>query len=182
MHITESPVDICDTVAPPRCKVHAAWLVHHDDLITLHPDDGAETCHLVPARWTARFVAEITGFQAPQSPPLHPLVPLVHPLLHLLSVLFDVCPRSFVHPFFCLRSGMTLSMSTFRGHRVRRTSAFPCSIQAAEFTMRLAMMLAPKCSTLVSSSTRVFTCRALFPRGNSEFLVRATAIARTIRS
>lgn len=126
MYIAGSPVDICDTVAPPRCKVHAARLVHHDDLITLHPDDGAETCHLAPARWTARFVAEITGFQAPEfslrRTTLSSLSSVPSRLSssdisapfpgHLLSRGPLRCSPvfSFVRFFFCLRGGMTLSL------------------------------------------------------------------------
>lgn len=127
-------VDICDIVAAARCEVHAARLVHHDDLITLHPDDDAETCHLAPARWTARFVAEITGFQAPRrvllhhhrsplplSPPRRPALPLFlrYPPFRAPSwwSSFRRSPRPFVR-LLLSTIGMTLLASTFREHHI----------------------------------------------------------------
>lgn len=91
----------------PWQGAHAARLVHHDDLITLHRDDGAETCHLAPARWTARFVAEITGFQAPACPPLFcgspRLISLASHHPFPTDMLVDVL-RVLLCAFFCLRS------------------------------------------------------------------------------
>lgn len=114
-------LDICNIVASPRCKVHAARLVHHDDLITLRPDDGAETCHLTLARWTARFVAEITRFQALANspsllfvPPSLSLVFLIFSAVLLSSFRYSLFPDFFVilfdgrrgllYAFYCLRS------------------------------------------------------------------------------
>lgn len=94
----------------PWQGAYAARLVHHDDLITLHRDDGAETCHLAPARWTARFVAEITGFQAPACPPPLLWIPSSYIYLSLARITSSSSHR-YAPPF--RTSSSTISSASF---------------------------------------------------------------------
>jgi len=119
------------------------------------PRRWRETCHLTPARWTARFVAEITGFQAPANSP-----PLFFDRLSLLLSLFlslslsrlfcDVTlslpifaiprflrrgsprrlPRPFVH-FLLSTIGMTPSPRPLFKNTARM-KLYACSIQTAK--------------------------------------------------
>lgn len=198
-------LDICNIVASPCCKVHAARLVHHDDLITLRPDDGAETCHLTLARWTARFVAEITRFQALANSPSLLFVPPPSLSLSFFSsslqcycLLFDIryfqissWSSSTVAAAFCAPSIVYDRNDPIRVHFSRTPYEAPrCSIQTTKrrgsiaviwlWNTRNSLSLPSSPSSLPSSLScliRVFTSVHCFYE-KTRFFLRAKAIAQ----